>query len=56
MYENKRSKTKVENEKISEELKNIPDFYIEMKVNLDSFIPLIKFFGPSDTFKIWKNG
>ena len=37
-------------------LKKIPDFFVEIRWNCKSLIPLVSKFAPSDTFKIWKIG
>ncbi|CAK4210167.1 unnamed protein product [Aphanomyces euteiches] len=37
-------------------LHDIPDFYVEIKIELTSWIPLVSRALPSDTLKIWKKG
>ena len=37
-------------------LDNLPDFSIELKVKVDSFVPLIDKLMPDDTIKIYKKG
>merc|ERR1719447_1576533 len=37
-------------------LRKIPDFYLEIDWKVQSWIPLVSNFTPSDTFKIWKKG
>ena len=48
---------KQKQETISEQLAEIPDFYLEIKWDFKSnFIPFISHFTPCDTYKIWKMG
>jgi len=37
-------------------LRNMPDFYLEINWDIQSWIPLVSSYAPSDTFKIWKKG
>ncbi|KAF0686561.1 Aste57867_21655 [Aphanomyces stellatus] len=37
-------------------LHDIPDFYVEIKIELTSWVPLVSRALPSDTLKIWKKG
>eukprot|EP00494_Astrolonche_serrata_P028392 UN28658 len=37
-------------------LAKIPDFYVEIQWNVQSWVPLVSSNFPSDTFKIWKKG
>lgn len=42
--------------KMKDYVKEMADFYLEIKWNFESFIPFLNFFTPQDTFKIWKIG
>jgi len=42
--------------KLVAHLGGIPDFYMEIKWEIQSWIPLVGKLAPSDTFKIWKKG
>ena len=35
---------------------NLPNFYLEIKLEIKSWVPFVNSFAPSDTFKIWKHG
>lgn len=37
-------------------LESIPDFYMEIEWKVESWVPLLSSFTPSDVFKIWKKG
>jgi ankyrin repeat domain-containing protein 13 len=43
-------------QRLSHELDNIPNFYMEVKWSFTSWVPLISRFCPNDTYKIWKKG
>ena len=34
----------------------VPDFYVEIRVELNSWVPLVSHVLPSDTLRIWKKG
>eukprot|EP01104_Vermistella_antarctica_P014491 TRINITY_DN4560_c5_g1_i3.p1 TRINITY_DN4560_c5_g1~~TRINITY_DN4560_c5_g1_i3.p1 ORF type:complete len:492 (-),score=139.43 TRINITY_DN4560_c5_g1_i3:19-1494(-) len=37
-------------------LKDIPDFYMELQWDFSTWVPLVSSFCPRDTYKIWKTG
>ena len=42
---------------IADELRQLPDFYMELKWEfVGNFIPFLSRFSPSDTYRIWKCG